>query len=644
MRFDWIKNQKEKALHILTFALAALTFLYIFTNYSLSFHADSAAVNILAREQMRTREFFPDTWNSATGIWLVFYNLFIIPLSIFTKNQLVLRSLAVAITVLGIILLLRYFSRKLLHSGFYLISLCFLFSGTSLMVNEMSFSQAAYLPFLWDSLLLLLLFVKSVSDRFCVKNKIQFGFLLLDLGYLCLYGILNLAYYVIPFLGALVLFFLLDYAQASMEQSKEVLVGMVKVFAMFVAAIVLGLIGYRILSSSLGFVSSANGTYPSDSNMLDSFVGFVLSAIGYRTSVPIFSLRGIMNVVIVFGFVAMIVCCVLLFRKYYEQPFEVKILMNFLLMVFVICVYFDFTIYGSDISANRYFYRPLCCVYLLSGYYIYTYIFQKGIIVKTVSLLAIALFSLPYMLAGLPTSIRYPQLHASQTAVADYLRDNGLKQGYASFWNAGKHMVLSDFEVEIGGVLFNGLIEPYYWLSSDMTYDSDLYQGESFLMLTNSEDEALKDYVGKARLGEPSRVLSYEGYHIYVYPYNIAENNFRGRGFSNMEMLHQMVVSNEEMRQSDGDILINSGEIVYGPYLALPNGQYRIDVEFSEMRSPVDFRLTSDGGQTLIKEGSIEESMDSVFFEISDDVENFEMVLMTDGAAVLHSIKLTGVQ
>ena len=82
MRFDWIKNQKEKALHILTFALAALTFLYIFTNYSLSFHADSAAVNILAREQMRTREFFPDTWNSATGIWLVFYNLFIIPLKI----------------------------------------------------------------------------------------------------------------------------------------------------------------------------------------------------------------------------------------------------------------------------------------------------------------------------------------------------------------------------------------------------------------------------------------------------------------------------------------------------------------------------------------------------------------------------------
>lgn len=49
---DWI-------LRIYAALLFGLTLVYMFTIWNLGFHSDSAAANILAREQMRTGKLFP---------------------------------------------------------------------------------------------------------------------------------------------------------------------------------------------------------------------------------------------------------------------------------------------------------------------------------------------------------------------------------------------------------------------------------------------------------------------------------------------------------------------------------------------------------------------------------------------------------
>jgi len=90
----------DKILRILIAILMVLTIICIFTIYNLTFHSDVAAANILAREQLRTGQLLPDTWNTSTGIFLVFYNLLIVPFSLFIKDQLVLRSIAVTIVLL----------------------------------------------------------------------------------------------------------------------------------------------------------------------------------------------------------------------------------------------------------------------------------------------------------------------------------------------------------------------------------------------------------------------------------------------------------------------------------------------------------------------------------------------------------------
>ena len=631
-----------KILRILTAGLMVLTIICIFTIYKLGFHSDAAAVNILAREQLRTGQLLPDTWNTSTGIFIVFYNLLIVPFSLFIKDQLVLRSIAVSIVLLIFVFLLRYFSQKIVGSNFYLVVLCFFFSGTSSVVVAMAFAEAAYLISVLDNILLLTLFFKAVSNNFSVKSKKYYRLLLVYVAYLCLYGVLNLAYQVLPFLGSMVLFFILEHATIPSHQLKQEFSRTIKLIAFLLVSIVVGLLGADYLAEAVEFQSQANITYAGYSNQASAFVGFILTAIGYRGGVQLFSLPGLMNAVIIAAFLAMLICCIQLFRKYHEQSFEVKILMNFSLVIFCIYLYFDFLIYCTFVTGvERYFFKPLFFLYILSGYYIYTYIFQKGFLSKIVAIVSIAIFSLPYAVAGIPTILNYPKLHNEQLGLVNYLKGNGLKHGYATFWNAGNNMVLSNFDIEIGGVLLQEYIVPYRWLSSDISYDPDSYTGESFLMLTDAEAEVFEKQIGFAVLGDPSQILSYDGFKIYVYPYNIAENDFYGRGYSNTEMIDTMVTSSEQMRQLDGTISISAGEVVYGPYITLPRGEYQIDIDFSEIGSEIYMRLTSDAGETLLSENTIKDIDYTVTYEALDDLENFEIVLSTNDLAILDSIRLT---
>lgn len=631
-----------KILRILTAGLMVLTIICIFTIYKLGFHSDAAAANILAREQLRTGQLLPDTWNTSTGIFIVFYNLLIVPFSLFIKDQLVLRSIAVSIVLLIFVFLLRYFSQKIVGSNFYLVVLCFFFSGTSSVVVAMAFAEAAYLISVLDNILLLTLFFKAVSNNFSVKSKKYYRLLLVYVAYLCLYGVLNLAYQVLPFLGSMVLFFILEHATIPSHQLKQEFSRTIKLIAFLLVSIVVGLLGADYLAEAVEFQSQANITYAGYSNQASAFVGFILTAIGYRGGVQLFSLPGLMNAVIIAAFLAMLICCIQLFRKYHEQSFEVKILMNFSLVIFCIYLYFDFLIYCTFVTGvERYFFKPLFFLYILSGYYIYTYIFQKGFLSKIVAIVSIAIFSLPYAVAGIPTILNYPKLHNEQLGLVNYLKGNGLKHGYATFWNAGNNMVLSNFDIEIGGVLLQEYIVPYRWLSSDISYDPDSYTGESFLMLTDAEAEVFEKQIGFAVLGDPSQILSYDGFKIYVYPYNIAENDFYGRGYSNTEMIDTMVTSSEQMRQLDGTISISAGEVVYGPYITLPRGEYQIDIDFSEIGSEIYMRLTSDAGGTLLSESMITAMDYTVTYEALDDLENFEIVLSTNDLAILDSIRLT---
>ena len=64
------------------------------------------------------------------------------------------------------------------------------------------------------------------------------------------------------------------------------------------------------------------------------------------------------------------------------------------------------------------------------------------------------------------------------TALLDFLRANRLEYGYASFWNAGKFTVLSNHEVRVRQVMFEGGIPvPMRKLSSNRWYLPSAWRG-----------------------------------------------------------------------------------------------------------------------------------------------------------------------
>lgn len=633
--------QNDKVLFVLGSALFVLTLVYVFTTYTVGFNSDSAAANLLAREQMRTGQLFPKTWNHSTGIFIVFYNLLMIPLSLLIKDQLILRSVAVAIVLAVFVLLLRYYSRSAFNSNFYLVMLCFFFSGTSAMVIDMAFAQAAYLISLLDNLIVLVLLTKAFDDGLKIRNKKWFALLLLDVAYLGIYGTLNLAYQILPLLGAMGLYLILEYGKEPYAPIKADAFRWVKILLAITAASAAGLAVDAGLRNYTGFISSTDAVaYPDISSLADSFLSFVLSGLGYMQDVRVFTLAGVMNAIIVFAFIGAVVCCILLFKKYHEQPFAMKLLMNFSLSIFAIFFYFDFTIYSYNTDLHRYFFKPLIFLWILAAYYIYTYVMSKGFLIKIAALSIVGMFSLPYMLAGIPQLIQYPELHTEQLALMSYLQEHGLKHGYATFWNAGSNTVLSNFDIEIGGVFFSNPITPFYWLSSTMSYDPEKYTGDTFLLLTETENDLFSHSVGLKRLGEPKDVLFFEDYIIYVFPYNVAEDNFGGR-LQDVELIDGMIVSNDEMRDEEGNLHLESGEVIFGPYMSLESSPYRIDLEFSELEEDVSLRLTTGGGANVIYEEILRDKKATVFFSTDEEIDNFEIVLTTNKSAVLSSIKIT---
>lgn len=634
------ENKSKKIAKLVAGGLFGLTLLYIFTIYNLDFHSDSAAANILAREQLKTGSLFPKTWNTSTGIFLFFYNILIIPLSLFSDNQILLRDIAVAIVLIAFVALFRYLSKNAVGSDFYLITLCFLFSGTSPSVIKMSFAEAAYLISLMDNVILLILFLKAFSEDLEIKSRKWTAIFLIYIAYLSLAGILNVAYQMIPIVGAVTLnFFVENSTIESTNTIKANSLRFAKMLGLLIVSSVIGYIGYIQIVRYTGFHSGANIIYGDNSQLANRFVKFMMDAIGYQQGVRLFSMAGIMNAIIIFAVVGMIVCCVLLCKKYNEQPYSMRIVIGFALTIFAVYLYFDFVEYCKLDGAERYLYKPLVFLYMLSSYYMEKYLLNRNIVRRVLAIAAVVFFSVPHALYNLPQVASYSQAREAQLGLVNYLEDNGLKHGYATFWHAGNNMVLSDFNVEIGGVNLAERITPMYWLSSTDSYDPSKYQGESFLLLTSAEDESVNASEARSVLGDPTRVLSYGDYRIYVYPYNISANGFCG-SMLDTEWINCMVTSSNEMKEENGDILIGPGDIVYGPYVMLQEGRYRFDFVFSGQNTEIPIRLTCDDGQNLLMAKNIR-SGESITYSTETTINDFEIVITSNQPICVTSIRAT---
>lgn len=108
--------------------------------------------------------------------------------------------------------------------------------------------------------------------------------------------------------------------------------------------------------------------------------------------------------------------------------------------------------------------------------------------------------------------------------LAQFLQEQGLKYGYATFWNASVITVLTDERTVVNQIyLRDGVPLPLKWQSTERAFQPSNYQGESFLLLSDGEAKAVNWSFLASQYGlVPSRTLQYKNYQIFVFPENLS--------------------------------------------------------------------------------------------------------------------------
>lgn len=109
--------------------------------------------------------------------------------------------------------------------------------------------------------------------------------------------------------------------------------------------------------------------------------------------------------------------------------------------------------------------------------------------------------------------------------MADFLDRNGLRYGYASYWNAGVITLQTGGKVRVRQVLLNdGIPIPFRHLSSNRWYLPEAWCCETFLMVHPTEAPALDEAKLARYAGAPVRTLDFEGMKVLVFNGNLAES------------------------------------------------------------------------------------------------------------------------
>lgn len=106
-------------------------------------------------------------------------------------------------------------------------------------------------------------------------------------------------------------------------------------------------------------------------------------------------------------------------------------------------------------------------------------------------------------------------------SVSEYLEENNLEYGYATFWNANIITLLSDSKVKVRCVNeYEGLITKSYYQTNVNWYKDNSYD-RYFLLLDSDEYTA---YTENPLFLEPMEILCFEDKYILIYNYNFMEN------------------------------------------------------------------------------------------------------------------------
>ena len=644
MRFTQKLQSRDRVLFGVGILVVSLLIVYMFTAGLTGMHSDTASTVMYAQEFIRTGSLFPENWIGSTGILVLPYPIWLF-LHI-TSNYLLAHILAqllwLALLIGSLVALSRYF----FQDRSWLISIPMLCTGISPGVGyDMMFIQCAYTFYVFMTLYTLGAFGKAVEDF--GEWKINRRWLCVTAVLIlvcCCVGILFVQALLLPLLGAIVLGYL---TQMKNEENILRLPHITSIGKLCVIIFAAGCIGYgiSIIWSNLQNVVGNEGaitlamSIPQITDNLAMMIQALFHYIDFSAGRSLFSAEGIFTVIRFFVFVTItFVLPVFSYANYKRESTRTQLFLIFVgLHIMEVIIVISFTNMPDYTGISRYMLTSILLLNLVSAHYLYTHYVQQKNLLSYFYRTAIAGFSLVLMFPLIPQCLAYQPKLEQMRGLTYFLEEQNLHYGYSTFWNAGKNTVLSNGAVQISGITVSeGKVSPYYWLTSTDRYQPDYYEGSTFLLLSSAELEQYAPYgLETTQLGQPDTVLYYDDFSILVYDYNIAENNFIGALTGEQNYVpSSMAVSDDSMIQENGSIVIQSGQVMYGPYIDLDTGSYELTV-VAEVREPQQLNITAASGQEQIYSAELENGTTVIPFTLESNKTQVEFVLHNMGDTLL---------
>ncbi len=365
----------------------------------------------------------------------------------------------------------------------------------------------------------------------------------------------------------------------------------------------MGLVIYKFLINGLNYITGIAGSNLTNSEQITHNIDLyfrgilVLFAALPDTTIQLASFDGLIQVYrTCFAITVVFIIPILMIRRYSTYNKSTKIFLLFYLMSLLsttyICIFGTFM--SEDLAGARYLLIIQFFAVILSVCYVVDKInkFNKWYVICIIAALVVPILSSSYINSNIKTiysldsSKHLIKNEHPKKGLIKFLEENELSYGYASYWNAGVSTIISNNKVFVAGISLPDM-KPNYLLSSEKWYYPSTYQGETFILLEQAEKESINLNGLNNKLGEPKKILTYQGYTIIVYDFNIASklpgwpmNAGESISIPGADLPSVAELKEDGIRRISSDDNF-SGIFTFGPYVRLVEGQYKIKLHYN---------------------------------------------------------------
>ncbi|QLF71694.1 hypothetical protein FE840_018825 (plasmid) [Peteryoungia desertarenae] len=600
-------NTSNKIHALYSVILAALLILnfayllnYIFFDYRMEIHSDSAVKVLIAKEIFDTGNYFPTDWNYVNNdLFILFGHTFIIPLLAFMPPGFAAHAISGAISASIILALIWLVSRLLSMSALTGLACVTIFcSGISPFMSENLFGQVSYGAVLYHTLGIIassLLWLDKKGSKAVPFLVIAAAIVGLTFWHNPQRALVAQGYPVVA--AALSLAFFCRTRDQAGAGERKISILVIAILTGAVAGTLAHLATLQKVNSVFG---ASDATWLTFEQAIRN-IGYTLQGVlGILGGLPaeggtVTSTGGAFAAIRIIGALAFIAVAVaawrhLLVRGSRSQHFFAAFILHSAVPVLLLQIFTTLPDMNDPIQSSRYLVPvvALSVIAMLSHW--------EGL--KPASYLGALTFValLPLATTG-PLSAAVPALASHQAfgqtnqyasdrlEVLAFMKSNNLRYGYASYWNASVYSVLSDGETLVRPIHINSL-SPFRHLSSDRWYSETSWAGPSFILLSSNELEYFDESHLIAHGYKPEKRLKIANYTILTFTENIS-GRLPGWNTS-IEEPTSIPITQKSHRQVgtyleiDGKGVLQagigqSGALHYGPYWLLRKGDYQAE-------------------------------------------------------------------